>query len=340
MQLDVYEPEGLTMSKILVLSASDVKKLVSMRDIISAVEDAFRAFGQGTSKLAPIVLTLVDKHDGEHEIKAGYVEGYSTGAKILTYYKNNRSRFGLPPLQGIVVLNDIENGRPIAVMDGAFITGSRTGAAGAVAAKYLARKNSSRVAVMGAGMQGRYQVMALTEVLKISSVKIYDVVPQASSDYVKEMANKYDFEVEKVDSPEQAIKDVDVVITATPSTQPYVSNEWIKDGVHINAIGADTPGKQELDAAIVRRSKVVVDSLAQCVERGEIQTAIRQGLITRENVYAELSELVLGRKQGRSSSTEITLFDATGMAVQDITTAYTIYELAQEQEVGTAVDLA
>jgi alanine dehydrogenase len=327
------------MTEILVLSASDVKKLVSMRDIIAAVEDAFRAFGEGTSKLAPIVLTLVDKHEGEHEIKSGYVENYCIGAKILTYYKNNRSQFRLPPLQGIIVLNDIRNGRPIAVMDGAFITASRTGAAGAVAAKYLARKDSRKVAVMGAGMQGRYQVVALKEVLRISNVKIYDIVTQAAGDYVTEMANKYEFEVEKADSPQQAIEDADIVITATPSTKPYISNEWIEEGVHINAIGADAPGKQELEASIVPRAKVVVDNVAQCVERGEIQTAIRQGLISRGDIHAELSEIVLGRKPGRTSPTEITLFDATGMAVQDITTAYTVYELAKKQRVGTAVEL-
>jgi alanine dehydrogenase len=328
------------MTEILILSASDVKKLLSMRDIIAAVEDAFRAFGQGASKLAPIVLTLVDKHEGEHEIKSGYVENYSIGAKILTYYKNNRSHFGLPPLQGIIVLNDIENGRPIAVIDGSFITASRTGAAGAVAAKYLARKDSRKIAVMGAGMQGRYQLVALNEILEISNIKIYDIVKQAALDYAEEMANKYEFEVERADSPQQAIRDADVVITATPSTKPYVRDEWIEDGVHINAIGADTPGKQELDSAIVPRAKVVVDSVTQCVERGEIQTAIREGLIGRGNIYAELGEIVLGRKPGRTSPREITLFDATGMAVQDITTAYMVYELARKQRVGTPVDLA
>lgn len=327
------------MSEILILSSSDVKKLVSMRDIIAAVEDAFRAFGEGTSKLAPIILTLIDQYDGEHEIKSGYVDNYGIGAKILTSYKNNRTRLGLPLLQGVIVLNDIANGRPVAVMDGTFITGSRTGAAGAVAAKRLARHDSQNVAVTGAGMQGRYQVAALNEVLRISRVKIYDVVQQAAIEYVKEMSKRYDFDIRKADSPEEAIQDADVLVTATPSTKPYVRNEWIREGIHINAIGADTQGKQELDATIMTRAKVVVDSIAQCVERGEIQTAIRQGLLRKENIYAELSDIVLGRKPGRTSSTEITLFDATGMAVQDITTAFTIYKLAVKQGIGAKVEL-
>ena len=327
------------MGDILILSSSDVKKLVSMRDIISAVEDAFRAFGDGTSKLAPIVLTIIDQYEGEHEIKSGYVGNYGIGAKILTYYKNNRTHFGIPSLQGLIVLNDIANGSPIAVMDGTFITASRTGAAGAIATKHLARQDSHNVAVMGAGMQGRYQVIALNEILKISRVKIYDVVQQASIEYVKEMSERYDFDIGKADSPEEAIRDADVLVTATPSTKPYVKNEWIREGTHINAIGADTPGKQELDAKIMSRAKVVVDSIAQCVERGEIQTAIRQGLLRKENIYGELSDIVLGRKPGRVSSTEITLFDATGMAIQDITTAFTVYKLALKQGLGTRAQL-
>jgi len=328
------------LTEILVLSASDVRKLLSMGDIIVAVEDAFRAFGSGTCKLAPIVLTLVDKYEGEHEIKSGYVDNYSIGAKILTYYKNNRSRYHIPLLQGLIVLNDIKDGRPIAIIDGAFITASRTGAAGAIAAKYLARKDSSKVAVMGAGVQGRYQVIGLNAVFNVSNVKVYDVVVDAVNDYVKEMTDRFGFAVEPAYSPREAIQDSDIIVTATPSTEPYVRSEWVREGVHINAIGADAPGKQELDERIMTRAKVVVDSIAQCTERGEIQTAIRKGLLKRESIYAELSDIVLGRKPGRTNPSEITLFDATGMAVQDITAAYTVYQLAKKKGVGIEVDLA
>jgi alanine dehydrogenase len=326
------------MSEVLVLSASDVRKLASMRDIIGAVEDAFKAFGKGTSKLAPIILTLVDKFEGEHEIKSGYVENYSIGAKIITYYKNNRAR-GLPSLFGVIVLNDLQDGRPIAIVDGTYITASRTGAAGAVAAKYLARRDSHFVGVIGAGTQGRYQVAALNEIMEISSVKVYDKIPKSASDYVKEMSSKYKFRISQTDTPEFAVEDADIVVTVTPSTGPIVLNDWIREGTHINAIGADSPGKQELDPLIVPRAKVVVDSIAQCVERGEIQTAVRTGLLKKENIYAELSEIVLGRKPGRQTAEEITLFDATGMAVQDITTAYTVYQLAKKRGLGTEVRL-
>jgi len=327
------------MVDILVLSASDVKRILTMRDIIGAVEESFRAYGKGSSKLAPVINTIIDKYNGEHEIKSGYVEDYCIGAKIVTYYKDNRSRYGIPNLWGIIVLNDLNDGRPLAVIDGTYITASRTGAAGAVAAKYLARKDSETVGVIGAGTQGRYQISALSEILKIGTVKVYDNVSKTAGNYVEEMSSQFNFKIEQAQTAEQAIQGADVIITATPSTKPIVLNEWIKEGVHINAIGADAPGKQELDAAIIPRAKVVVDNLIQCVERGEIQTAIRRGLLKRESVYSELSDIVLARKPGRTNSKEISLFDATGMAVQDITTAYTVLQLAKKKGLGATVSI-
>ena len=327
------------MDDVLILSASDVKNLVSMRDIINAVEEAFRAYGKGTCRIAPIVLTMIDKYEGEHEIKSGYVDNYCIGTKIVTFYKNNRSRYDRPALSGTIVLNDLNDGRALAIIDGTYITASRTGAAGAVAAKYLARKNSANIGVIGAGTQGRYQVSALNEVLGISSVKVYDVLSESAAKYVKEMTGKYPFDIEQAESPRQAVQDADLIITATPSTKPIILNEWVSEGVHINAIGADSPGKQELDPRIVARAKVIVDSMTQCVERGEIQAAIRQGLLRKEDIYAELAEIVLGRKSGRSTAKEITIFDATGLAVQDVTTAYTVYSLAQKKGLGATVRL-
>jgi len=327
------------MAEILVLSASEVKKLLTMRDIIDAVEESFRAYGKGGSKLAPVIDTIVDNYDGEHEIKSGYVEGYSVGAKIVTYYKNNRSRYGLPNLWGIIVLNDLNDGRPLALIDGTYITACRTGAAGAVAAKYLARKDSGKVGVLGAGTQGRYQVSALSEILKIEKVKVYDNVSEIAENYVGEMSSQFNFQIEHARTPKQAVQGSDVIVTATPSTKPLILNDWVREGVHINAIGADALGKQELDEAIIPRAKVVVDNIAQCIERGEIQTAIRRGLFKKEGVYSELSDIVLGRKPGRTNSKEITLFDATGMAVQDITTAYTVLQLAKKEGLGAKINL-
>jgi len=327
------------MNEVLILSGSDVKKLLSMHDIVGAVEEAFRAYGKGESKVAPVILTLIDSHEGEHEIKSGYVENYCIGAKVVTYYKNNRAKHGRPALSGTIILNDLNDGRPLAILDGTYITAARTGAAGAVAAKYLSRENSAGVGVIGAGTQGRYQISALNEVRKIESVRIYDINAESAAEYVKEMRQNYPFKFEQAKTPREAVQGSDIIITVTPSTEPIVFDEWITDGVHINAIGADSPGKQELDPKIVARAKVIVDSVNQCIGRGEIQTAIREGMLRKETIYAELADIVLGRKKGRVNSQEITLFDATGLAVQDITTAYTVYTLARKKGIGVTFRL-
>jgi alanine dehydrogenase len=326
-------------AEILVLSATEMRKLLTMRDIIDAVEEAFRAFGKGTCKIAPIVSTMIDQYEGEHEIKSGYIEGYCIGTKIVTFYKHNLSQYGIPALAGVVILNDLKNGRPEAILDGTYITATRTGAAGAVAAKYLARKNSQRVAIIGTGTQGRSQLAALTEVFAISEVNAYDSVSENAARYVNEMSQRYGFKISQSQSAEKAVKDTDIIVTVTPSTKPIIMSQWCQEGVHINAIGADSPGKQELDPAILTRAKVVVDNLTQCMERGEIQTAIKLGKLKKKDVYAELSEIVLGRKPGRTDPKEMTVFDATGMSIQDITTAYTLVQLAKKNGAGTIISL-
>lgn len=331
--------EDVDTPDILVLSGTEMRKLLTMRDVIEAVEEAFRAFGRGTCKIAPVISTMIDKYEGEHEIKSGYIEGYCIGTKIVTFYKHNLSRYGIPALSGVVVLNDLNNGTPLAILDGTYITATRTGAAGAVAAKYLARKDSQKVAIIGTGAQGRSQLAALTEVFGISEVKAYDTISESAARYVREMSERYKIKIIQTQSAEEAVTGADIIVTVTPSTKPIVMDQWCQGGVHINAIGADAPGKQELDPAILTHAKVVVDNLAQCFERGEIQTAIRTGKLKKEDVYAELSDIVLGRKPGRVNAEEITVFDATGMSVQDITTAYAVFHLAKKKGIGTTVSL-
>jgi len=325
--------------EILVLSGTEMRELLTMRDIIEAVEEAFRAFGRGTCKIAPVISTMIDKYEGEHEIKSGYIEGYCIGTKIVTFYKHNLSQYGIPALSGVVVLNDLNNGTLLAILDGTYITATRTGAAGAVAAKYLARKDSQKAAIIGTGAQGRSQLAALTEVFDISEVKAYDTISESAARYVREMSERYKIKIIQTQSAEEAVTGADIIVTVTPSTKPIVMDQWCQGGVHINAIGADAPGKQELDPSILTHAKVVVDNLAQCLERGEIQTAIRTGKLKKEDVYAELSDIVLGRKPGRVNTEEITVFDATGMSVQDITTAHAVFHLAKKKGIGTTVSL-
>jgi alanine dehydrogenase len=225
-------------------------------------------------------------------------------------------------------------------MDGTHITAYRTGAAGAVAASVLARKNSKRVGIVGAGTQGRMQIMALKELFKIEEIRAWDLVGEVADRYAKEMSEGLGIEVNAFAEVEKVVRDADIVVTVTPSREALVKREWISEGVHINAIGADGPGKQELDPQIVAMAdKVVVDSLAQCRKIGEIQHALKQNLITENDIHAEIGHILIGEKAERESEKEVTMFDSTGLAAQDIAAAYVVYKEAKEKGLGLTTKL-
>jgi len=310
-----------------------------MKDAIKAVERCFSAYSDGKAGMPPIVTSYVKKYDGVLEIKLGYLETDCIGAKVICYFEGNPSRYGLPALAGVVVLNDLKTGIPIAIVNAAPITALRTGAAGAVAAKYLARKDSSSVGIIGTGVQGRSQLMGLNELFDIEEVRAYDRVKDSSIRYASEMSDKLGLDVKAVKVPKDAVENADIVVTATPSRKPIINSKWVTRGVHINAIGADEPGKQELDPEILTRAKIVVDRLEECKVRGEINVAISNGIIDLSDVYAELGDIITGKKKGRESDSEITIFDATGMAIQDIATSHEIYKIAKEKGIGITVSI-
>jgi alanine dehydrogenase len=224
-------------------------------------------------------------------------------------------------------------------MDGTWITNIRTGAGAAVAAKYFARKDSRTVAMLGAGAQARTQLIGLNEVLDIRGVRVNDVIPEKARGYADEMSKKLGLDVKPVDDTGEAVKGADVIVTVTPVRKPILMNEWVSDGMHINAIGADAPGKQELDPQILRRAKIIVDDLEQALHAGEVNVPLSKGLITRDDIRAELGEVITGKKPGRTSREDITVFDSTGLAVQDIATAWTIYQKAMKMGKGKEVEL-
>ncbi|MEE9409421.1 MAG: ornithine cyclodeaminase family protein, partial [Candidatus Heimdallarchaeota archaeon] len=229
---------------------------------------------------------------------------------------------------------------PLAIMDGTYVTAYRTGAAGAVAADVLARKESEIIGVIGAGTQARMQILALKEIFSLKEVRVWDINSTARDLYSKEMSELLNITVEPVDNIKDAVTESDIVVTVTPSKKALVMKDWIKDGTHINSIGADAPGKQELDPRIVKMAdKVVVDSLDQCKVIGEIQHALRNGLINEKDIYAEIGQILIKEKKGRESKEEITLFDSTGLAAQDIAAANVVYKQAKERGIGSAVSL-
>jgi len=328
------------MSEIIILSQNEVKSCLPMVEAIKAVQEAYISFAKGQVKMPPVMHLDVSQYNGEVDIKSGYIEDLGLiGTKIASgFYENYK--LGLPPGIAVIILMDLKTSIPVAIMDGTYVTAYRTGAAGAVAAKVLARKDSKKIGVVGAGTQARMQILALKEVFSLKEIKVWDINTTLRDRYVEEMSEQLKIQIEPVEDIRDAAIEADIIVTVTPSRKALVMKEWIKEGVHINAIGADGPGKQELDPFIVKRAdKVVVDSLNQCRIIGEIQHALADGLINEDDVYAEIGQILIGEKEGRETNEEITLFDATGLAAQDIAAANIVFKQAKEKRIGRVVSL-
>lgn len=328
------------MEDTIILTQSEVQSCLSMKEAIKAVKVAYSAFAQGRVQMPSVQHLDVHQYNGEVDIKSGFVEDFGLmGTKIASgFYENHKK--GLPPGIAVIVLLDLETSMPLAIMDGSHITAYRTGAAGAVAAEVLARKDSKRVGIVGTGTQGRMQLLALKELFDIQDVKVWNIERNSAEKYRDEMTKNLSVDIQVVETPNDVVHDADILVTVTPSRKALVSVDVIPDGLHINAIGADGPGKQELDPLIMTRaSRIVVDSLAQCREIGEIQHALRKGLISESRIHGEIGEVINGTKAGRESDDEITIFDSTGLSAQDIAAAKIVYETAKERGLGKKIDL-
>jgi ornithine cyclodeaminase/alanine dehydrogenase len=318
------------LAELLVLSENDLEKVLKMKDVISAVEEAFRGFALGEASMPGIVPMEVPKHNGFWAIKSALVNNQDIiGLKLSCGYFDNPKKYGLPSIMGVVIIADSRNGVPLAVLDGFQITAFRTGAIAGVAAKYLARKDSRVAAIFGAGTQGRTQLIALNEVLKLDEVHVYDILPALSRKYAQEMSGMLNLRVIAAESVQGALKGADVVSTATPSREPYIKYEWIERGTHITTVGSDEGSKQELESNIYDRSKVVVD------KRDE---ALKKKYLRPQQIYAELGEIIVGKKVGRQSPEELTIMDSTGLGIQDLAAGYAAYKLAKEKNVGTRIN--
>jgi len=308
----------------LLLTGSDVVALLSLDDCIASVEEAFRAHGEG--RLHPPGLLSAHEERGAFHIKTASVNG-RFGAKA------NANFPGLTPsIQGAMLLFDATNGRVLAILDSIELTVLRTGAATAVAAKHLARKDSRTAMIYGAGRQGRVQLESITRVLPIERAYVQDVDPSRAEAFAKEMSEKLKIEVSYDLQP----KTYDLVITATPSKQAFLTTP----APFIAAVGADNPSKSEIDPRLMRASRVVADIVDQCADIGDLRTAIAANAMTRANVYAELGEIVAGRKPGRTRDDEQFIFDSTGCGFQDTAAASIAYDRAVEQKRGLEVNLA
>lgn len=325
--------------KTLIISRSEVAQLLDHKIAAKAVREAYITFNAGRAELLPIQSLDIREHNGETDFKSGYDKDNAViCTKIASGFWDNPKNFGLPTGLALVSLIDARNGVPISVMDGTLITGYRTAAAGALAASILARPDSANVAVIGTGTQAQMQTLALAGFFNLSRVRVWGI--EGIDRYIAAISEKLPgVEVVSAATAQEAVHDADIVITATPSTKALVMAEWVKPGTHINAIGSDTPGKQELDPMLFKSALVVNDSIAECVRRGETQHSIAQGIIRREDIYAEIGEILSGQKSGRTSPGQLTIFDTTGLSILDISTALAIYRAAKEQGIGYELEL-
>jgi alanine dehydrogenase len=261
------------------------------------------------------------------------------GTKLVTTHVKN-SEFNLPTVIGTIILNDPKTGIPIAILDGTYITAMRTGAAGAVAAKYLSREDASTVTIVGTGVQGRSQLIALCEVRQIKRVFAFDIDRKRCEEYVGEMKKRIRAEIAKADTLQEAVRASDIVVTATPSSNPIVKGEWIMEGCHVTGIGSHTPDARELDENIMTRaSKIVLDTW-DARKVGDVAYPISKGLLREEDIYGDIGTIVAGKKPGRTSAKEITVFKSVGTAVADVSTAFRAYQLAKERGIGKSIDLS
>jgi len=322
----------------LILTGSEIMQVLDMDLAMAAVTEAFRAYGEGRVNLPPKVHLPVARGSfkamyGEIFLPAGHICGVKWNANFP-----ENPRQGRLTVMGKVLLNDPATGLELADMDSSYLTNYRTGAAGGLAVQYLARQEAARLGLVGAGEQARTQVAAILKVRPIKEITIFSRTTARAQALRDEIKARYGIAARVVEAVAAAVQGQDIVVTVTPSTSPLVHREWVGPGTHINAFGADSPGKQELAPAILTAAKIVVDDWAQCKDIGEINVPLAHGELTPEQIYGSLGDIVSGKKPGRTNPEEITVFDATGLAIQDLSLGLEILRRAEGWGLGEVKD--
>ncbi len=325
--------------EVLWLTEDEVESLLTMDEAIVAVERAFYDHGMGLTQMPPKSYLYFSRYNGDLRTMPAYLEGQDlAGVKIVNVHTRNQE-IGLPTVMALLVLNSSKTGAPLAIMGATYLTSMRTGAAGAVAARHLARHDSSVVGMIGAGVQARAQLLGLSRHFRIEQVIVSDSSLERARSFEDDVRSFLKCDCLIASGPEEAC-DCDILVTTTPSRRPVVKDKWIKPGTHINAIGADAKGKQELESSLTKRAKVVVDDLAQAVHSGEVNVPISEGVLLPDEIYAQIGEILAGKKPGRVSDKEITIFDSTGLGIQDVAAGHAVYEKALKTGKGMKLKLA
>ena len=329
--------------KLRILSRNEVAQTVNMAGAIETVKKAFIQLSAGKAEVPLRTQIQVKRQRGTTLFMPAYLADSSAmGAKIVSIFPGNQDK-RLPTIHAVVIMMDAKTGRPLAVMDGTYLTALRTGAASGVATDLLSRQDSRIAAIFGAGTQSRTQLEAICTVRTIEKVWVYDVVPKIARAYVREMkthGSPIPRDIFVAKSPNQAVREADIICTATTSYKPVFNDTDLKPGVHINGVGSYMPEMQEIPARTVVRSKVVVDSReASLAEAGDLIISIEGGLISEKHIHGEIGEVASGKILGRESEGEITFFKSVGLAVQDVAVADLVLHRAKKQGLGLNVDM-
>jgi alanine dehydrogenase len=322
----------------LLLNSEDVHRNTEMAELIAAIEDAFAAYHRGDAQMPPKSYIDLPQYNGDFRSMPAYLDAGdwdAAGIKWVNVHPDNREKFDLPTVIGAMIYSDPRNAFPLAVLDGTELTMQRTGAAAAVATDHLAVEDASSLGIVGAGVQSYTQLRAISTIRPIEEVVISDLDEAKVARFVDTFEDE--FEV-RPGTPEDAAA-CDVLSTVTPVESPIVEREWLGAHTHVNAMGADAEGKHELADEILLDATLVIDDYEQTTHSGEINVPYGEGVLTDDDIYGEIGEIVVGEKPGRTDEDGITVFDSTGLAIQDVAAAHVVYEHADENDNGYPFDL-
>jgi alanine dehydrogenase len=321
----------------LLLDGDDVAANAAMDELIPAVADAFAAYHRGDAQMPAKSYVDLPQYNGDFRSMPAYLDAGdwdAAGIKWVNVHTDNGERFGLPTVLGTMIYSDPRNAFPLAIMDGRELTTLRTGAAAAVATDHLAVADADSMGIVGAGVQAYTQLEAIASVRPIRTVVVADRNAEKAAAFVDAFADRFDVRAGSI----AEAAGCDVLSTVTPVESPIVPRDALGERTHVNAMGADAPGKHEHDDETLLDAKLVIDDHEQCAHSGEINVPYAAGRLTDDDLYGTVGELVVGAKPGRTDDDGLTLFDSTGLAIQDVAAAHVVYERADADGEGTPFD--
>ncbi|MBI1871108.1 MAG: ornithine cyclodeaminase family protein [Chlamydiae bacterium] len=323
--------------KTLLLTSQDLTKLMDEDDAFQVMQEVFRSQGEGRVQMPPKIYLDLKKYEGDFRAMPAYVETpEACGLKWVNSHPNNILKGLFPAVMGILILSDPQTGFPLSILDGTLITRLRTGASGSLASFYLAKPDSKVLALVGCGVQAQAQFQAHLKHFQFLEVRVWAPEEHFTNSFKAKMAS-FHSNIIPCQRLEDCVQSADILCTTTPSRTPLIRKDWLKRGVHINAMGADAPGKQELETNILKEAFFVVDEIEQSLHGGEANVPFREGILAQGDIDGTLGEIVCGKKW-RQNQDEITVFDSTGLAIQDVSLGFRAYQKALKRKMGQWIE--